>query len=145
VDATATRFDRRDGSKGVQITLHDATESVRRQEHEDGVRERLEQANRLDSIGRLAGGVAHDFNNHLTVIGASAEMLMSGEEPDTKKLGRSILEAKLRAATLTTRLLAFARRDVVVPPRAPSARGAQGERTVVPQPRWHRHAPGDPG
>ena len=115
VDATTTRFDRRDSSKGVQITLHDATESVRRQEHEDGVRERLEQANRLDSIGRLAGGVAHDFNNHLTVIGASAEMLMSGEEPDTKKLGRSILEAKLRAATLTTRLLAFARRDVVAP------------------------------
>ena len=115
VDATTTLFQRRDGSEGIQLTLHDATDRVRAQEQERAVQARLEETNRLDSVGRLAGGVAHDFNNHLTVIGGSAEMLLAEAGPDTEDLALSILEAKARAAELTRGLLTFARRQMISP------------------------------
>jgi signal transduction histidine kinase len=75
--------------------------------------ERLREAQRVDSLGRLAGGVAHDFNNLLTVILASADLL----EPDLPRGSRevqSIRDAATRAAGLTRQLLAFGRRQVLV-------------------------------
>ena len=115
VDVTTTTFQRRDGSEGIQLTLHDATGRVRAQEQERAIQARLEETNRLDSVGRLAGGVAHDFNNHLTVIGGSAEMLLAEDGSDTEDLALSILEAKTRAAELTRGLLTFARRQMISP------------------------------
>ena len=77
----------------------------------------LRHAQKMEAVGRLAGGVAHDFNNLLTVIGSNAEM---GEE--LARLGNAAPEefveiraAVQRAASLTRQLLAFSRRQVLAP------------------------------
>ena len=76
----------------------------------------LVQAQKMESVGRLAGGVAHDFNNLLTVISRQAAMLEeSVTDPDARDEVRDIQHAAERAATLTRQLLAFARRQVYEP------------------------------
>ncbi len=76
---------------------------------------RLRQAQKLEVIGKLAGGVAHDFNNLLTAIDASAQFLEDDVEPDTETAGdvAVIRAASERAAALTQRLLAFSRQGSV--------------------------------
>jgi two-component system, cell cycle sensor histidine kinase and response regulator CckA len=73
--------------------------------------ERLGHAQRLESVGRLAGGVAHDFNNLLTVVSGNASILETHPDPEVIAQARDILEAGERGAKLTRQLLAFARRD----------------------------------
>jgi|SRR5579863_8486546 len=75
---------------------------------------RLQQAQKMDAIGRLAGGVAHDFNNLLMVIGAYAELMqdsLAAEHPLRNNV-QEILTASRRAADLTRQLLAFGRKQV---------------------------------
>ena len=76
---------------------------------------RLEQSYRLEGIGRLAGGVAHDFNNLLTVILGHTEVLLSAPLDDSHEALLEIQHAAERAATLTRQLLAFGRRQALVP------------------------------
>ncbi len=79
--------------------------------------EELRQAQKMEAIGRLAGGVAHDFNNLLTVIGGYAKMLFDGAhdaDPTRAKL-EQILSASNRASVLTGQLLAISRRQVLQP------------------------------
>ncbi|MGE3512154.1 MAG: sensor histidine kinase [Vicinamibacterales bacterium] len=80
-------------------------------------------AQRMEALGRLAGGVAHDFNNVLMVISGYAEMLAQtvGEDPDSKEAVQTILEATERAGTLTRQLLLFSRRQSVAPVDVPLA------------------------
>jgi two-component system cell cycle sensor histidine kinase/response regulator CckA len=77
----------------------------------------LRQTQKMESIGLLAGGVAHDFNNWLTVIAGNAELLQDvvPEETDGRELIGEILHAGERAAALTRQLLAFSRREVIEP------------------------------
>jgi hypothetical protein len=70
---------------------------------------RLLEAQRLEAIGQLAGGVAHDFNNSLTAIAGFASLIASGESPDPRDDARTILGAAEHAAILTKQLLAFSR------------------------------------
>jgi signal transduction histidine kinase len=77
--------------------------------------EQLLHAQKMEAVGRLAGGVAHDFNNALSVILSYAEIL-GGELPSSETLRHDLEEirtAALRAADLTKQLLAFSRRQVV--------------------------------
>ena len=88
----------------------DITEQLR-------VTEQLQQAQKMDSIGRLAGGVAHDFNNMLGVILGHAEMAMELTNPD-HPIHEDLLEiqkAAERSAALTRQLLAFARKQTATP------------------------------
>jgi two-component system cell cycle sensor histidine kinase/response regulator CckA len=84
-------------------------------------RKRLEaqylHAQRMESIGRLAGGVAHDFNNLLTVINGYSEMAMGKLEAEQPvyALVREVHRAGERAAALTRRLLAFSRKQILQP------------------------------
>jgi two-component system cell cycle sensor histidine kinase/response regulator CckA len=75
----------------------------------------LWRAQRLESIGRLAGGVAHDFNNMLTAIRGYAHLLLAAAEPGTMQQhhAQEIDDAAARAAMLTAQLLAFGRRQVL--------------------------------
>jgi two-component system cell cycle sensor histidine kinase/response regulator CckA len=74
----------------------------------------LQQAQKMDAIGKLAGGVAHDFNNLLLVISAYAELMLdslAAEDPLRRNVGE-IMTASRRAADLTRQLLAFGRKQM---------------------------------
>jgi two-component system cell cycle sensor histidine kinase/response regulator CckA len=75
--------------------------------------DRLVQSQKMEAVGRLAGGVSHDFNNLLTVITTAAQLLRRrlGERPEV----RDILDAAERAGRLTQQLLTFSRRQLLRP------------------------------
>ncbi|MBI4060701.1 MAG: PAS domain S-box protein [Elusimicrobia bacterium] len=77
----------------------------------------LRQSQKMESIGRLAGGVAHDFNNLLTAINGYAEFVMAGLPKDDSKREdvKEILAASKRAESLTRQLLAFSRKQILNP------------------------------
>jgi PAS domain S-box-containing protein len=76
----------------------------------------LQQSQKLESLGRLAAGVAHDFNNILMIIGGFAEVLRTATAGGEREQAISeILSACERAATLTRQLLAFSRRQILAP------------------------------
>jgi signal transduction histidine kinase len=79
--------------------------------------ERLRQSQKLEAIGRLAGGVAHDFNNILMSIMGSADLMMMEFKPDDPAIGEAteIKESVRRGAALTRQLLAFSRRQATSP------------------------------
>ena len=89
-------------------TVQDITENRR-------LEDRLRQAQKMEAVGQLAGGVAHDFNNMLTVIRGHCSLLGEAEKKagrPTESLGQ-IAEAAERASNLTRQLLAFSRRQVM--------------------------------
>jgi two-component system, cell cycle sensor histidine kinase and response regulator CckA len=79
--------------------------------------EQFRQAQKMEAIGRLAGGVAHDFNNLLTVINGNADLVAQHlrEDPQGGELLAEIQQAGARAANLTSQLLAFSRKQVLKP------------------------------
>ena len=105
------------GINGIVITGRDITERKKARETELEMEHRLLQAQKVESMGRLAGGVAHDFNNMLSVIIGNTEMALSKTDPSDpfhKRL-TEILNAGRRSADLTRQLLAFARKQEVSP------------------------------
>jgi two-component system, cell cycle sensor histidine kinase and response regulator CckA len=94
---------------GVAVYFHDITEHK-------SMEARLRQSDKLEAVGSLAGGVAHDFNNALTVIrGAAALALAAVGEGAARDNLQQIDDAAHHAATLTQQLLAFSRRQVLRP------------------------------
>ncbi|HTZ50874.1 MAG TPA: response regulator [Spirochaetia bacterium] len=96
---------------------HEIEERKKLEEQRTRLSAQLAQAQKMESVGRLAGGVAHDFNNMLAVISGYAEVAL--QEPGTADPVRDALEeirkAARHSADLTRQLLAFARRQAVVP------------------------------
>jgi PAS domain S-box-containing protein len=107
LDLSVSQFD---GDEGPQFTwiLRDMSEQTRLQEQ-------LRQAQKMDAIGRLAGGVAHDFNNLLTVINGWCEALSSDSADERKAAIDQITSAAAKAAHLTGQLLAFGRKSALNP------------------------------
>ncbi len=95
---------------GVASLVQDVTERV-------ALEERLRQSQKMEAVGRLAGGVAHDFNNLLTVILGYSQILADGL-PEGSRLADNTAQIKSaadRAAAITRQLLAFSRKTVLSP------------------------------
>ncbi|MGK2905671.1 MAG: two-component system sensor histidine kinase NtrB, partial [Desulfuromonadales bacterium] len=99
-----------EGEKATLLSMRDITERKKLQE-------RLSQAQKIESIGQLAGGVAHDFNNMLGVILGHTEMELMKAGPSSPFISdlQEICKAANRSAELTRQLMTFARKQVIVP------------------------------
>jgi len=95
-------------SAGVQAIARDLT-------HRRQLETELRQAQKMEAIGRLAGGVAHDFNNLLTVINGNAAVLRGKLPRGETTLADEIIRAGEQAAALTRQLLTFSRKGVITP------------------------------
>ncbi|NLG35772.1 MAG: PAS domain S-box protein [Lentisphaerae bacterium] len=104
-------------AKGMLGIFWDVTERKRAEEEKEKLRLQLVQSQKMESVGRLAGGVAHDFNNMLGAILGYADLVIDKLEADSPLRGdlEEIRRAAQRSAALTRQLLAFARRQTVAP------------------------------
>jgi two-component system, cell cycle sensor histidine kinase and response regulator CckA len=93
---------------GVVVQFLDLTDR-------EAMEARLMESQRLEAVGQLAGGVAHDFNNSLTAIAGFASLIATGASPDPADDAQTILGAAEHAARLTRQLLAFSRRVPLQP------------------------------
>jgi len=93
------------------------TERKRMEKEGEKLQGQLLQAQKMESVGRLAGGVAHDFNNMLGVILAHSELAILGVDPSQRLHAhiKEIKKAAERSASLTRQLLAFARKQIISP------------------------------
>lgn len=102
---------------GVLGISRDITDRKSAEEEKVRLRSQLQQAQKMESIGRLAGGVAHDFNNMLSVILGYSEMALEQVDPAQKLHTdlQEIINAAQRSADITRQLLAFARKQTISP------------------------------
>ncbi len=115
VMATAL-YDSRGRRLGAVECIQDITEARKAQQQLRTSERQLRQAQRMESIGRLAGGIAHDFNNQLTIVEGYCDLLLRDHPDEETREGLlEIRQASSRATRLTAQLLAFGRRQVLQP------------------------------
>ncbi|MGA3018366.1 MAG: PAS domain S-box protein [Bryobacteraceae bacterium] len=105
------------GHDATMVSFHDVTERRRAVEEKAKLQAQLHHAQKMESIGRLAGGVAHDFNNLLIVINGYSRMLLGDLSPGDPLRDplEEIYRAGERAEGLTQQLLAFSRKQLMKP------------------------------
>ena len=102
---------------GATALARDITKRIQAEQEKTKLENQLQQAQKMESVGRLAGGVAHDFNNMLSVILGHAELGLMHLDPahpvtaDLKEISKTVE----RSAELTRQLLAFARKQTIAP------------------------------
>jgi PAS domain S-box-containing protein len=98
------------------VAIRDITDRKRAEAEHTRLEVQLQQAQKMEAVGRLAGGVAHDFNNALTVILGQAEIAMSRVDPSDRLYAnlQAVERAGRHSADLTRQLLTFARRQTVI-------------------------------
>jgi PAS domain S-box-containing protein len=122
VEASACYVRRNGLPVGLQIIARDVSERIR-------LEAELRQAQKMEALGRLAGGVAHDFNNLVTAIAGYAQLARRSAPAGDERLNgdlEAIVDAAGRAAALTRQLLSFSRRQVVETERLDAARLVRG-------------------
>jgi len=113
-------FNRRTAEAHAKLTDYNARLKAEVEKHAAIIKQQQEKAfetQKMEAIGLMAGGVAHDFNNKLTVISGYCDILSGKTEPDSPSAGhlRSIMKATEDAARLTRQLLSFSRREMINP------------------------------
>jgi PAS domain S-box-containing protein len=105
------------GEQRSSIIIRGITERKRAEEDREKLQAQLIQAQKIESVGRLAGGVAHDYNNMLTVILGNTQLMLSEMDKDGAYYGMllEIREATERSIEITRQLLAFARKQTIMP------------------------------
>jgi len=113
----ATAADDADGTIGCRMAISDITRRKDTEVAQARFEQHLQVAQKMEAIGHLAGGVAHDFNNMLAVIIGNIGLLLEGLEPDHPLRGNvvEIGQAADRSAAMTHQLLAFSRKQVLQP------------------------------
>jgi PAS domain S-box-containing protein len=116
-DRIIPRFDATGAVTGYQGVARDVTARMRAEAEQLRLEAALRQAQKMEAIGRLSGGVAHDFNNILTVVLGHAEAALASIEPTHPVVAdlKEIVNAGNRAAELTRQLLSFARMQPAAP------------------------------
>ncbi|MDZ7832402.1 MAG: PAS domain S-box protein [Desulfobacterales bacterium] len=101
----------------VVSTVWDVTDRKRAEEEREKLQKQLAQAQKMESVGRLAGGVAHDFNNKLTIINGYAEMAIDMMDPPDplRETIQEIYTAGKKSADIVRQLMAFARKQTINP------------------------------
>ncbi len=100
------------GDRYALLVLHDITVRKHAEEERRRLQEQLLHAQKMEAVGRLAGGVAHDFNNLMTVVANFSELLLEQALPESARDDvEQIRRAAERATALTRQLLAFSRRQ----------------------------------
>jgi signal transduction histidine kinase/CheY-like chemotaxis protein len=105
------------GQEKLLECFFDITDRKRAEAERERLESQLIQAQKMEAVGRLAGGVAHDFNNMLAVILGNVELALANINPSDSLHGdlEEIQKAGKRSAELTSQLLAFARKQTVMP------------------------------
>ena len=105
------------GQDCVLSIILDISEHKRAEAEREKLQSQLNQIQKMESVGRLAGGVAHDFNNMLTAVQINATMARESLPPDSPLIESldEILLCTQRSADLTRQLLAFARKQTIAP------------------------------
>ena|GEM_PF-1350148 len=103
----------------MYATARDVTARIEAEQEKYSLQQQLAQSQKMESIGRLAGGVAHDFNNTLQVIMGNAQLCLHFDHLDEtlRNYLKEIQQAAERTASLTRQLLGFARKQDVTPKR----------------------------
>jgi len=111
--------ERPDRPARLRWILRDVSDRKAAEEALRASEDRLRHSQRLESIGRLAGGIAHSFNNLLAAVGFHVDLLLerTGSEEFRRRHGEEIRKAADRAAVLARQLLAFSRKQVLQPER----------------------------
>jgi PAS domain S-box-containing protein len=114
---TETAAQTEDGAPVCRVVISDINERKLAEEKSEKLQAQLTQAQKMESVGRLAGGVAHDFNNMLGVILGNVELVLDRIGPDDSLHAdlEEIRKAAQRSADLTRQLLAFARKQTIAP------------------------------
>jgi len=106
---------RADGSRDMLVVLRDLTSRKLAEERTQSLQRQLQHAQKLEALGKLAGGVAHDFNNLLMAVGGYGEALSRHDDAPVREIAESLIGLRQRAAGLTGHLLAFARKGMTQP------------------------------
>jgi PAS domain S-box-containing protein len=103
--------------RGSMVTIRDITERKRAEAEKEKLQAQLTQAQKMESVGRLAGGVAHDFNNMLGAILGNTSLALQDLPPESlaRECLQEIADCARRSADLTRQLLAFARQQTIAP------------------------------
>jgi signal transduction histidine kinase len=106
---------REDGSLDCLVVLRDISQRKATELRTSQLQRQLQQSQKLEALGKLAGGVAHDFNNLLMAVAGYADALSRHPDPSVRDIARRLVGVRRRAAGLTEHLVAFAKKGMTQP------------------------------